>query len=95
MAKAKRAKYVSKGQRRNSRIHKKHERAVVGNLNNAMREAMGNAQVSASVVGSSLASICINALMKPVKLTQEQQRGWSAHLSFKTYQQLKEQGILQ
>lgn len=87
--------FVSKGQRVSCYGNIKHTpRAVGGNNNNAMREAMHNARVDPSVIGSELATICINAIMNKPKLSSDQQRGWSAHLSFRTFNTLKEQGIM-
>jgi hypothetical protein len=61
-----------------------------------MTQAFRNAQVfpSASAV---LVDKCIDAITKQEKQkpNADQQRGWSAHLSFKTYNELKAQGIMQ
>lgn len=98
MAKAKRAKYVSKGQRRNSRIHKPHARAITGSLDNVMRTAFSNAQVLGDHTNGAyrdLVDTCVHALKKPQRLSDDAKRGWSAHLSFRTYNELKAQGIMQ
>ncbi len=66
-------------------------------MQNQMTQAFRNAKVASSVVGKPLIQHCINAITKQErsKPTQEQQRGWSAHLSFKTYNELKAQGVMQ
>lgn len=65
-------------------------------MQNQMTQAFRNAKVASSVVGKPLVGMCIDAITKQerIKPTQEQQRGWSAHLSFKTYNELKAQDII-
>jgi hypothetical protein len=94
MAQAKRAKYTSKGQRRNSKLHKPAPKAQVGNTNNAMREAFLNTDFPDGVRFSRLGAIIIRQASHEPKLTPEQQKGWSANLSFKTYQALKAKGVM-
>lgn len=94
MAQAKRAKYTSKGQRRNSNLHKPAAKAITGNLNTAMREAFLNTDFPAGVRFSRLGAIVIKAASVEPRLTQEQKKGWSAHLSFKTFKSLKNRGVM-
>ena len=94
MAQAKRAKYTSKGQRRNSKLHKPAAKEMTGNMNNAIREAFLSTNFPDGVRFSRLGAIVIKAASVAPKLTHEQQKGWSAHLSFKTFKVLQEQGVM-
>lgn len=94
MAQAKRAKYTSKGQRRNSKLHKPAVKEMTGNMNNAMREAFLNTDFPDNVHFSRLGAIIIKAVTVEPKLTHEQKKGWSAHLSFKTFKALQDQGVM-
>jgi hypothetical protein len=59
-------------------------------------QAFRNARVFPST-SKALVAKCISAITKQeaVKPNEEQKRGWSTHLSYKTYQELKAQGIMQ
>lgn len=95
MAKHKAGKSVSKGLRISCHGNKRHAcKPVGGNMNNAMREAMLNTNFSDSVRYSRLGAIMIRTLQAPVKLSQEQAKGWSTKLSFRTFKALQEQGVL-
>jgi len=63
--------------------------------NSIIRHAFSNASVSPRLVGSKLVQDCVNALHNKHKETEDEKRGWSATLSFRTYQELKAQEIVQ
>lgn len=95
MAKHQKNKQVSKGLRTSCKGNvKQPAKAVAGNDNNAIREAFMSAKLTDSVRFSRMGSAIIKAAQNPVKRSAEAIRGWSAKLSFKTYNALKEQGVL-
>lgn len=94
MAKAKRTKYISKGQRKNSKLKAAAPKPQVGNDNNAMREAFMVAPLTDSVRFSRMGNAIIKAAQAPVKRSAEAIRGWSAKLSFRTYKALQDAGVL-
>lgn len=94
MAQAKRKQYVSKGQRRNSRLAAAIIKPIVGNLNTAIREAFLSTKLTDTVRFSRLGNICIKAVQHEPKLTREQEKGWSTNLSFRTFKSLQAQGVL-
>lgn len=63
--------------------------------NSIIRHAFANASVSPRLVGSKLVQDCVNAMVAKHKETEDEKRGWSTNLSFRTYQELKAQGVLQ
>ncbi len=94
MAKAKRTKYISKGQRKNSKLKAAAPKPQVGNDNNAMRQAFLDTPFTDSVRFSRMGAIIIRAVQATVKRTPVQVRGWSANLSFRTYKALQTAGVL-
>jgi hypothetical protein len=94
MAKAKRTKYVSKGQRKNSKLKAAAPKPQVGDDHNAIKSAFLAAQINDSIRFSYMGNAIIKAVQAPVKRSADAIRGWSASLSFKTHKALKEQGIL-
>lgn len=88
--------FVSKGQRVSCYGNVKHApRAVGGDMDNAMRSAFRNAKLDTNNFNiRGLVVMCVDAITKPVRLTDDQKRGWSAKLSFKTYNELKAQEIM-
>ena len=64
--------------------------------NSQMSKAFRNASVDKRLVDSKLVNSCVQAIMNDDKRkpSAEEQRGWSAHLSYKTYQELKAQRIM-
>lgn len=89
-----RVKYTSKGQRRNCKLHKPAPKLVSGNFNTAIREAFLSAEFTDKIRFSRLGAIVIKAAQVEPKLTQEQAKGWSTKLSFRTFKSLESQGIL-
>lgn len=86
---------VSKGIRTScNKLVKQPAKPQVGNNNNAMREAMLSTKFTDSVRYSRMGNTIINVLQAPVKRTADEIKGWTAKLSFKTFKQLKEQGIV-
>lgn len=65
-------------------------------MNTQMANAFRNAQVSNSVIGSKLVDHVISAITNADKRkpSADEQRGWSAKLSFRTYNQLKADGVM-
>jgi hypothetical protein len=63
---------------------------------NAIRQAFANAKVSAArfAAVAPLAGVISDALKRTPRLTRDQQRGWSTNISFRTYNALKNQGVL-
>jgi hypothetical protein len=98
MAQAKRKQYVSKGQRQNSRLVHRPAKPVEGSQDNAMTCAMLGAKLTDNVRFSRLGAIIIKEVGKhvqhPPKQTHDQKRGWSAHLSFRTFKELQAQGVM-
>lgn len=95
MAKHKPGKKLSKGQRKSChKLAAQPHKAHVGNDNNAVKEAFLSAEFSDSVRFSAMGAAIIKAVQAPIRRTVEQARGWSAKLSFRTFKQLQEQGIM-
>jgi hypothetical protein len=94
MAKASRAKYISKGQRRNSKLVKRHAAPIGGSTDNAMRTAFLSTSFPDAVRFSRMGSAIIKAAQNAPKLTHDQAKGWSAHLSFRTFKDLQAQGVM-
>lgn len=95
MAKHINGKFVSKGSRNScNKLVKKPAITVGGSMYNAMREAFLNTAFPDAVRYSKLGQDIINAVQREPKLTADQQRGWSTKLSFRTFHQLKNAGIL-
>lgn len=59
----------------------------------AIRTALDNAARTAPI--SKLQGIVKAALKRPVRLSRDQQRGWSTKISFRAYNSLKNQGVLE
>jgi hypothetical protein len=95
MAKHTKGKKISLGNQRSCRkLAKQPGKAQVGNDNNAIREAFMNTPMTDSVRFSRMGAIIIRAAQTPVKRTADAIKGWSAKLSFRTFNALKEQGVL-
>lgn len=62
-------------------------------INSPIRHALMNAKVSPSVVDTPLARTCIRTLQGNAGVSN-MGKGWNASLSLKTYQKLKEQGVM-
>ena len=62
-------------------------------INNQMREAFTNLKVNAQTVGCKTTGHIINSLLSN-KGKHEDKTGWSASLSYRTYQDLKKQGVM-
>jgi hypothetical protein len=88
--------FVSKGLRSSGGklLKRPQDKPNTGNDNNAIREAFMTAKLTDNVRFSRMGSAIIKAAQNPVKRSAEAIRGWSAKLSFKTYNALKEQGVL-
>lgn len=94
MAKHQKNKTVSKGQRISSKPLKAVPgKAQVGDNNNAIRSAFLRADFS-KVVGTKMGAAIIDAALATPKRTADAIKGWSAGLSFRTYQALKAQGVM-
>lgn len=94
MAKAKRKQYISKGQRRNSKLHKPAPKLVSGNFNTAIREAFLAADFPDRIRFSRLGQLVIHSATRIPKLSADLAKGWSTKLSFRTFQKLQADGIL-
>lgn len=95
MAKHVKGKAVSKGERISCKGNvKAAPKQMTGNDNLVVKEAFLGAKFPASLAGSSLGAAIIKAAQAPVRKTQEQARGWSAKLSFRTFKALQEQGVM-
>lgn len=60
---------------------------------NAIRQAFAN-QTATCMNPTALAVLIRDALKRTPRLTRDQQRGWSTNISFRTYNALKNQGVL-
>lgn len=69
-------------------------KGVSGNLNTAIREAFLNTKITETMQFSRLGNIVIKAAQNEPRLSEDQKRGWSTKLSFRTFKALQAQGVL-